>query len=786
MTSLCIEICNERLLPRFGVDRLLVLLARRLAESGHDVAFSCLRCDKTMLTPITKNISVLQIPEGLNMAETEEAAMSAMAQRWQNRRPDVLVSGGWPFFEAAARAERFGIKSVFIDAGAVAQDDLLDPLLSMQRELRRIRQLTLPSINRVLPISDFIRLTQTEPDRGCNVGVRTVLLGSDHMSLGTFGNDQQEQRRDLFDSLDARLQRGERLLLALGRFELRGYKNSPAAYGLLRLIKEQVPEACLLVLDAGQDCGVPADLKSCVDLIGAPNDHTLQEIMRRCAAGLSLSLWEGFNLPLAEMQWLGRPAFAFNVGAHPEVVADPWLLCENVAEMAVKVVMLLRGQVPLDLAPRFAAFRERQRWEITLAAWEDEIVKVAGKPRVAVEIAECGREARRIVLADVTNASLDPANPGVVRVARRLCSELQQHPGLELVFAAWSRDLGGYIFLDQTRRDFLEGFGGPRDGLGILATYNRQMTPSQLIASIAHGRLRAPVLFLPEVMFDGQAMTRASWARARGFKSAALVYDLIPVFHHELCDPNITAGFPGYLEALVQADAVWSISDFTLKDLSRYVANRGQTMPRVCETICLPGQFGEYARCDTHNPGISEKEIRILCVSTLEPRKNHLRLLKAFQMVRAHRGDLPLQLVLIGNRYAGSPEIAEQVQASSRRDSRIEWHGAADDACLAREFERATFTVYPSLVEGFGLPILESLWMGCPCLTHDGGVMRELAVGGGCMMVDMTDPSAIMRSLERLATDQSLLAKLQQEARVRRIITWREYAEDVAARLLKL
>src|ERR1035438_5179004 len=122
MGSLRIEICNERFLPRFGVDPLLLLPARRLAESGHQVTLACLRCDPAMISTTTTDLAVLPLPEGLDMVATEVSVANVMVQRWQQRAPDVVVIGGWPFFEAAVRAVSFGCKSVFIDAGAVAQN----------------------------------------------------------------------------------------------------------------------------------------------------------------------------------------------------------------------------------------------------------------------------------------------------------------------------------------------------------------------------------------------------------------------------------------------------------------------------------------------------------------------------------------------------------------------------------------------------------------------------------------------------------------------------------------
>jgi len=786
MKPLRIEICNERLLPRFGVDRFLVLLARKLVEAGHEVGFVCLRCDRSMLAAISPDITVLSLPEGLNMEQTEAVAQAATVQRWQDRRPDIVVVGGWPFLQLAAGAPGHDVAGMFIDAGAVAQDAMPEPQLTMQRELRRIRQLTLPLIDCVLPISDFIRNTQSEPDRGRSQGIETVLLGADHMSLGTFGGDQQPGLgRELVQRLASHVEEGKRLLLALGRFEAQGYKNSPGVYDIFRMVREKFPAARLLLLDAGEYCAMPKDLAPHIDLLGAPDDLTLQEIMHLCSAGISTSLWEGFNLPLAEMQWIDRPAFAFNIGAHPEVVAEPWLLCDSNKEMAAKLVAVLEGSGAPELMPRFAAFRERFRWEFTLSAWERAIVSTVRESKVTRWLKKDAPE-RRIVLVDVTNASLDPANPGVIRVVRRLCSELQRDQRLELVFAAWSRDRGEFAFLDQTRTKLLQAYGGPRDGLGLLASWKGDVTPEVLLARNKTGRSLPPILLLPEVMFDGQAEARVKWGRSHGFKTAAILYDLIPVFNPELCDQNVCAGFPAYLKALAAIDAVYTISDFTLSEFRRYLGQLGHNLPSTREAIHLPGQFGEQPRQRDQQPDNRDREIRILFVSTLEPRKNHIRFLQAFRTVRERRPGLPLRLVLIGNRYAGAPEIAETVQAAVRQDSNIEWLGTVDDERLASEFGRCSFTVYPSLVEGYGLPIVESLWMGRPCLTHDGGVMRELAAPGGCVMADMTNPDAMAQALEQLATDRNLLEKLRAEALQRKISDWQDYADIMADRLCNL
>lgn len=766
----------------------MVLLARRLVESGHDVGFVCLRCDRSMLDPISPDVAVIELPAGLDIHATEMAVATEVEGRWWSRRPDIVVFGAWPFFTAAAKAHEFGTRGLYIDAGAVAQDGLRDSRLAAQRELRRIRQLTLPSIDSVLPVSDFIRTTQTEPDRGHQTSVRTVLLGGDHMHLGMFGgsHDDGDDDAGLLKRLDAHKVAGTHLVLGLGRFEAQGYKNSAAAYDVLRLVRETVPNTRLLLLDAGGDCAVPTDLVPFVDLLGAPDDITLQQVMRRCDAGLSLSLWEGFNLTIAEMQWLDRPPLVFNLGAHPEVVADPWLLCSSVADMAGKTVAILRSQVPVDLQAQFASFRRRLTWARTLDAWEAEIVALAEKPAAALA-RPCGSPgSRRIVLVDVTNAARDTANPGVIRVVRRLCAELQQHPDLELLFVVWDRQSSEYHFLDTRRRTLLQGYGGPTDGIGLLTkTLAPDMTVDRFVRMIQAGRECPPVLFLPEVLFDGAAPDRIAWGRRQGFRVGAILHDLIAIYHAEFCDPIIRAEFPVYLDALSKTDAIWSNSNFTASEFRRYAGEHGLDARSLGETIWLPGQFGSAPRNRTEAADRGG-DIRILCVSTLEPRKNHSRLIEAFQDLRTRRPDLPVRLILVGNRYAAAPEIAAKVETSMALDERIEWHKVLSDEDLARLFEAAAFTVYPSLVEGFGLPVLESLWMGRPCLTYNQGVMAELAADGGCLTTDMTDIGAMSDAIERLATDAALRSRLEREATLRDISSWSDYAVGMARQLLAL
>ncbi|MFC7738552.1 glycosyltransferase family 4 protein [Roseomonas sp. GCM10028921] len=781
-----IEIVNERMLPRFGVDRLLVLLGQHLAARGHEVGFSSLRCDRRMLSDIG-DAAVLDMPPGLDMASTEREVALRMRARLHQRRPDALVTGGWPFFRTAREAPESGAASVFIDAGAVAQDGLGEPGISVQRELRRIRQIELPGIDRIVPISRFIRDSQTIPDRSRTEGVRTVLLGGDHMHKTLFLAGQQDRAgAELLARLDTLRAANSPLLLLLGRFEKAGYKNSPAGWALLRRIRAAVPNARLLILDAGEDCEVPPDLVSAAIPLGQPDDATLNAAMRICAVGLSVSMWEGFNLPVVEMQRLNRPALAFNLGAHPEVIAHPWLLCDTLDEMADKTVRLLTGLAPPQVGAAVAASGERHLWENTLRAWEEEIISAAeARQHPPQRVPASTSRSWRTVLIDVTNAAVDPANSGVMRVTRTLCAHLQQQEHVRPAFARWDASHRTYRLLDGHQRQALANYGGPQDRLSLLAG-PAVHSVDDLLGALETGSGPA-ALFLPEVVLDGGCQDRIAWARGRGMPTGAILYDLIPVDFQSYCDPHVVAAFPPYLKALLQVEQLWSISGYSMDRLAAYAAERGIALPQRSRVVWLPGQFGSHPRLsEPVSPPEDTSDLRIVCISTLEPRKNHASLLAGWQILRRRRPDLPVRLILIGNRYAGAPQVWEAVVQASAQDDRLNWRGVLNDAEMMAELDAAAFTVYPSLVEGFGLPILESLWLAKPCLVHDGGVMAELASPGGCYQVNMRDPAAIADALETLTTQPALRRRLVREASGRLIATWKDYAADLGADMAAL
>jgi len=775
-----VQICNERFLSRFGVDRILALAGRFFEAHDLDVSYRCLQYSPEVIDPAHSDIGIIPVPPGLDIRRTEQLVAKIVLASWLKQKPDVLVVGGWPFFEAAARAASVGVANVFIDAGAVPHDGLEGHGLWPQLELRRVRQTFLPKMGRILPISEFIRDSQTLSDRGYSEGVRVVLLGSDHLTSASAKD--MPTSGDLLEQIRNLRHTGHDLLLNLGRFEDRGYKNSPRFFDVVAGLKERGRKIVGLVLADPDEIAVPAAARRSVMCLGKPNDADMLAIMSEVQLGVTMSLWEGFNLPLVEMQNLGKPVLAFNLAAHPEVVAHSWQLCRDIEDMVVHAAAILDRDPIFErlVRPRLASFPGRLPWADTLAAWLDEIRTLA---RTRVSQNQVG--ARRLLFVDVSNSVRDNANSGVVRVTRQLTRRLRADDRFDLIFVQWDHALRSYVPI-QTGDTHLSSYGGPTDVIGPLTAD----TPPQFALDIlGFGRdphaPAPPIALIPEVILDGSMGDRLRWLRYRGFTISMVLHDLIPIYHPQYCHADVVSGFASYIAGAQTADQCISVSRNTLADFLRFCDERRARRPSSLSVVWSPAQLNNLPRV-TKLAKPELKEIRILCVSTIEPRKNHRKLLDAYLLLAKRRPDLSLRLVLVGNSYIGGEELLASITQATEGGAAIDWIGVVDDEELARQYRLARFTVYPSLVEGFGLPILESLWLGRPCICSSTGVMAELAKEGGCLMVDVMDAVSLSSALERLATDDALHRELGEAALRRNLTTWDDHARRVGDTLAAL
>jgi alpha-1,3-rhamnosyl/mannosyltransferase len=145
----------------------------------------------------------------------------------------------------------------------------------------------------------------------------------------------------------------------------------------------------------------------------------------------------------------------------------------------------------------------------------------------------------------------------------------------------------------------------------------------------------------------------------------------------------------------------------------------------------------------------------VLCLGTIEPRKNHRTLLQAWS---ALRGERPLLVVIGGIGWQCNDVVAALREAVAA--GHVDWRPDVDDEALWPLLQHARLLVYPSLWEGFGFPPLEAMQLGVPVVANDIAALREL--GDGAMaFVDAKDPTALAGSIEHALCDESLRTRLR-------------------------
>jgi glycosyltransferase involved in cell wall biosynthesis len=195
------------------------------------------------------------------------------------------------------------------------------------------------------------------------------------------------------------------------------------------------------------------------------------------------------------------------------------------------------------------------------------------------------------------------------------------------------------------------------------------------------------------------------------------VHDLA-VLRHPQAFPRWTRMYVPLVvpRVLRSAHSVIAVSEFTaseLESLLRVPREKIQIVPNAVD--------------DTFTPdGPSADGDYVLAVGTLEPRKNLGRAIEAAARIG-------VDLRVVGARGWGGVEA---------RGANVTWLGEVDDDELARQYRGALCVVYPSLYEGFGLPVLEAMACGAPVVTSAGGATGEVAADAA-VLVDPLDPAAI-------------------------------------------
>jgi glycosyltransferase involved in cell wall biosynthesis len=288
---------------------------------------------------------------------------------------------------------------------------------------------------------------------------------------------------------------------------------------------------------------------------------------------------------------------------------------------------------------------------------------------------------------------------------------------------------------------------------------------------------------LPELAIEDNRTSRiAAMAEFSGNTAVLIGYDCVPLTSAETIGAGMGAGFSRNLVAAAHFAKIATISEAAAAEYGGWRAmlgSAGLAGPQI-SPVFLPADAGTVTDTElaaAHAALATDDLPLLLCVGSHEPRKNHLAVLTAAELLWA-RGRR-FSLAFVGGNAWGSEEFQFQLAALSDRGRPVQSVSAITDALLWGGYRAARATVFPSLNEGFGLPVAESLAVGTPVVTSGYGSMAEIASGGGALLVDPRDEHDLASALESVLFDDDVNDRLRAEARGRSVRTWADYADDV-------
>jgi glycosyltransferase involved in cell wall biosynthesis len=379
-----------------------------------------------------------------------------------------------------------------------------------------------------------------------------------------------------------------------------------------------------------------------------------------------------------------------------------------------------------------------------------------------------------VLLLDASHTSHTRAQTGIQRVTRALFAALARvGPATAVCFDPY---LGAWRPLNAAESARLRPGQAAAGSRGAkwplhqrLAGHVRRLAGAKPALPAADGFV-CPELFsaaagahLPEIL-----------GAVRGPR-VAVFHDAIGLQLPELTPPGTVARLPGYLRELLLFDGIAAVSEdsaASLRDYWQWLGVAGAPPVRA-----VPNGVDPVPPAPAEIPaGVP----RVLCVGTIEGRKNHLALLEACEALWAEGLKFELQLLGLARADTAGPALAK-IAALKSAGRPLLHHGAAADPELHAAYRRCAFTVYPSFTEGFGLPVLESLQHGKPCVCSARGALGESARGGGCVPLAAVDAASLAAALRRLLQSPAEIAALGAAARARNFRTWSDCASDLAA-----
>lgn len=387
------------------------------------------------------------------------------------------------------------------------------------------------------------------------------------------------------------------------------------------------------------------------------------------------------------------------------------------------------------------------------------------------------------VYMDISMVLVGTNFTGIPRVVMELAKQLYRAPGLSLIFLEYHQ-----------KRDDFEIIDGER-----FAAFCREKTGNRKkLRTGKHIPFRG--LEKGSVFFDVDAVwktrVRRSYLYPRlkeaGVKIVPFIHDIIGVTHPQFCPVDDMLNFLDFTGAVIQyGDEITVTSRATKGAIEELCQRLSITCPPV-NIVPLGGDFKKQGKSmtsqGTARTAVSEEIIKIgesgpylLMVGTIDPRKNHKLLLDAYDKGLKELG---MHLVIAGHKGWDVDAFLKRMEGHEDFGKGIRHVNGASDEEIDYLYARCYALAFPSYIEGYGLPIMESMVRGVPVIAADTPINREIG-GKYALYFGQDKPEELVKTVSGLLENPSVYKGIKEKLKEFTPPTWEETAKGILGILLK-
>lgn len=414
------------------------------------------------------------------------------------------------------------------------------------------------------------------------------------------------------------------------------------------------------------------------------------------------------------------------------------------------------------------------------------------------------------IYIDVTDTLITNANSGIQRVSRNLINHglMLKNNNIKIKCVYFSKNLGpiiveniesnalldkigySYNFFEQINRPFhifnilratlpLKNIREIYDTFWI--SYVRYIISIPLLVTFFFALLystinihirQKPKHFIPKngdiLIIPGKSWWKTSQIaikrgidlfRRNGSKTATLIHDIIAISHRNLCQDSTSHNISKHLPSIIKSsDLLIANSKTTQITINHYIKHYLKISDKKTSFFYLGYDFSNPNRLPTtpirkkvnnifRNPNV------FISVGTIEPRKNLSYILDSFDKIWENNQNTTL--CIIGKYGWKSKHIIKRIKEHNNYNKRLFWLTDICDQELQYCYKQAKATISASIIEGFGLPVIESLMLGTPVLASDIPIYREICENN-CKYFSLTHPEELTFAIKQILDSNSL------------------------------